>query len=108
MGWGRIKGLKLQRFGKLNFTYHGKLQHHSRGATVDERLFFSLVYCGSSTAALKTPEKDFQDLQALTLVGPPRDNPEIDPLAVLHLDNCLYMSPFSHMKIQYPDDQKFM
>ena len=33
-----------------------------------------------------------KDLQALTLVGPPRDNPELDPLAVLHLDNWLYMS----------------
>ena len=32
-----------------------------------------------------------KDLCVLTLVGPPRDNPELDPLAVLHLDNRLYM-----------------
>ena len=30
-----------------------------------------------------------KDLQDLTLVGPPRDNPEPDPLAVLHLNNQL-------------------
>ena len=30
-------------------------------------------------------------LQALTLVGLPTDNPELDPLAVLHLNNRLYM-----------------
>ena len=28
-----------------------------------------------------------KDLRALTLVGPPRDKPEHNPLAVLHLDN---------------------
>ena len=32
-----------------------------------------------------------KDLQALTLVGPPTDNPKLDPLAVLHLNNRLYM-----------------
>ena len=32
-----------------------------------------------------------KDLQALTLVGPPRDNLELDPLAAQHLDNGLYM-----------------
>ena len=31
-----------------------------------------------------------KELQALTLVGPPRDNPEADPLAELHLNNQLY------------------
>ena len=31
------------------------------------------------------------DLHALTLVGPPRDNPELDTLAVLHLNNRQYM-----------------
>ena len=30
-------------------------------------------------------------LWALSLEGTPRDNLEIDPLAVLHLDNWLYM-----------------
>ena len=33
-------------------------------------------------------------LQALTLVGPTRENPVPDPLAVLHLDNQLYI--FEH------------
>ena len=33
-----------------------------------------------------------KDLRALTLVGPTRENPVLNPLAVLHLDNCLYMS----------------
>ena len=32
-----------------------------------------------------------KDLQALTLVGPTRENPVLDPLAVLHLDNWLCM-----------------
>ena len=47
----RIKGLKLRHFSKLNFTYHGKLRRRRRLAAVGERLFFSLVYCGLSTAA---------------------------------------------------------
>ena len=34
--WDRIKGLKLQHFGELNFAYHGKLRHCSRQAAVDE------------------------------------------------------------------------
>ena len=29
--------------------------------------------------------------RALTLVGTPRDNPEVDPLALLHLGNQLCM-----------------
>ena len=29
----RIKKLKLRRFGKLNFTYHGKLRHRSSSST---------------------------------------------------------------------------
>ena len=28
-----------------------------------------------------------KDLRALTLVGPPKDKPELEPLAVLHLYN---------------------
>ena len=32
-----------------------------------------------------------KDLQALTLLGPPSDNPEPDPLAVLHLKNLLFI-----------------
>ena len=56
----RIKGLKLWHFGKLNFTYHGKLRCHSGSSTVAlqemsrsrQEYFFALVYCGSSTAAI--------------------------------------------------------
>ena len=33
-----------------------------------------------------------KDLQALTFVGPPMDNPELDPIAVLHVTH-------SHLKI---------
>ena len=36
-----------------------------------------------------------RDLRALTLVGLPRKNPEPDPLAVLHLDNRLYIFLYS-------------
>ena len=32
-----------------------------------------------------------KDLQALTLVGPAKDNPVPDPLAVTHFDNPLYI-----------------
>ena len=43
-----------------------------------------------------------KDLQALTLVGPTRDNQYPDPLAVLHLDNQLYMQGFvSNIHSQY-------
>ena len=34
------------------------------------------------------------DLRPLTLVGPPWDNPELDPLAALHIDNQLCMFGF--------------
>ena len=34
---------------------------------------------------------NLKDLQASTLVGPPRDSPEPDPLAVLHLSNQISM-----------------
>ena len=43
-----------------------------------------------------------KDLQALNLVGLPRVNLEIDPLALLHLDNRLYIckqSESTHMKL---------
>ena len=42
-------------------------------------------------STLMEPPVNRNDLRALTLVGPPRDNPESDPLAVLHLDNRLCM-----------------
>ena len=38
---------------------------------------------------LREPPVKRKDLQALTLSGPPRENPVLDPLAVLHLDNQL-------------------
>ena len=43
-------------------------------------------------STLTEPSVSRKDLQALTLVGPPRDNLEPDPLAVLNLDNqvCIY------------------
>ena len=40
------------------------------------------------TVTLSDPSVNKKDLRALTLVGPPWDNREIAPLAVLHLDNC--------------------
>ena len=36
--WDRIKGLKLQRIGKLNCTYHSKLRRRSIQAAVDKGL----------------------------------------------------------------------
>ena len=38
-----------------------------------------------------------KDLQALTLVGPTRDNPELDPLAILHLYNQLYILIYANL-----------
>ena len=65
----RKKGLKLRHFGKLNFTYHGKVWRCSSSSTaaiyiaamaaveepqaaVDKGEKESLVYCGLSTAAV--------------------------------------------------------
>ena len=42
------------------------------------------IYLFSTVRELSVNRKD---LQALTLEGIPRDNPELYPLAVLHLDN---------------------
>ena len=39
---------------------------------------------------LREPSENRKDLQASTLVGPTRDNPVLDSLAVLHLNNWLY------------------
>ena len=38
------------------------------------------------------PSLNRKDLRALTLVGPTRDNPVLDPLAVLHLYNQLFIN----------------
>ena len=51
---------------------------------------FSVTYC-NFISTFKEPTANRKDLQALTLVGPPRDNLESDPLAVLHLDNWLFI-----------------
>ena len=45
------------------------------------------VKCMALFSTLREPSVDRKDLRVLTLVGPPRDNPELDPLAVIHLDN---------------------
>ena len=52
--WDRIKGLKLRHFGKVNFTYHGKLRHRSRSSTAAIYIaamaaVYGLVYCGDDT-----------------------------------------------------------
>ena len=47
-----------------------------------------------------------KDLQASTLVGLASENPELDPLAVLHLDNRLFMNgllTFFSGKIHYTE-----
>ena len=41
---------------------------------------------------LREPPVNRKDLQAVTLVEPPRDNRESDPLAVLHLSNRLFIN----------------
>ena len=46
---------------------------------------------GNLFSTFREPLVNRKDLRALTLVGPPRDNPEQDPLAVLHLHNRLCM-----------------
>ena len=40
---------------------------------------------------LRKPSVNRKDLRALTLVGPPRDMPELDPLGVVHLDKWLFI-----------------
>ena len=40
-------------------------------------------------STFREPTVNKKDLQALTLVRPPRDSQELDPLAVKHLDNRL-------------------
>ena len=42
-------------------------------------------------STLGEPSENNKELQDLTLVGPPRDNLELDSLPVLHLDNRLYI-----------------
>ena len=46
----------------------------------------------STFLTLREPSVNRKDLGALTLVGSPRDNPELDTLAVLNLYNQLNMS----------------
>ena len=49
---------------------------------------------------LREPSENRKDLQALTLAGPTRNNPALDPLAVLHLDNGLFTKPSSFIVFQ--------
>ena len=49
---------------------------------------------------IRETSENGKDLRALTLVGPPRDNPEQDPLAVLYHDNQLYM-----LRIKFRDSE---
>ena len=44
---------------------------------------------------LRDPSVNRKDLQAISLEGPPRENPEPDLVAVVQLDNPLSISPFS-------------
>ena len=43
--------------------------------------------CQQNQPTLREPSVNRKDLRALTLVGPTRYNPILDPLAVLHLIN---------------------
>ena len=47
---------------------------------------------------LRKPLVNRKRLMSLTLVGPPKDIPVTDPLAVLHLDNQLLCLPFNLAK----------
>ena len=38
-------------------------------------------------STVREPSVNRKDLPGLTLVGPPKDIPELDPLAALHLNN---------------------
>ena len=49
------------------------------------------ILVSAFTRADKLTSVNKKDLQALTSKGPPRDNPEPDPLAAQHHDNQLYM-----------------
>ena len=45
-------------------------------------------------STLREPSEKRKDLQALTLVGPTRDNSVLDSLAVLHFENRLFINIF--------------
>ena len=45
----------------------------------------------STISTLKGPSVNRKDLQALNLVGPTWNNPVLDPLALLHPDNQLFI-----------------
>ena len=44
---------------------------------------------------------EYKIFQALTLVGPPWDNPEVAPLSVLHLDNQLMVIGVTKMFLHH-------
>ena len=49
-------------------------------------------------STLREPSVNKKDQRVLTLVGPPRNNPEPNPLAVLHLNNQLCIFIFGMQK----------
>ena len=52
-------------------------------------MFFFSIQCNFSVNS--------KDLQALTLVGPRRENQVLDPLAIQHLNNGLFMNePYNY------------
>ena len=58
---------------------------------VIEHVCGKFVTTKSNKCSLREPSVNSKDLRTLTLVGPAKDNPELDPLAVLHLDNRLFL-----------------
>ena len=60
-------------------------------------IYYSMISCSSYWTTtncyfnLREHSANRKDLKALTLVGPPRNNPEPDYLALLHLDNRLFI-----------------
>ena len=62
------------------------------GTYILQITFHDLAICKqlnkcSLFSTLREPSENRKDLEALAFVGPPRDNPESDTLAVLYLDN---------------------
>ena len=68
--------------GSLSGDLH-EFDHNHLATTTGLGLIHE-IKCNSTLGESSVNTKD---LQALTLVRPPRDNKKSDPLAVLHLDN---------------------
>ena len=72
-----------------------------RGKTVSNlKLLKTKSTICSLFQTLREPSENRKDVKALTLVRPRRNNPALDPLAVLHLDNGLYTKPSSSIVFQ--------